>query len=223
MGMFKRCNLCGGPIFRIQRGPFGTRCIFCLSTFVHRAMGIVLDSMQLKDDITVYELSAHGALFKYLKKHFMNLTHSEYFDSIPAGTHHKGTICQNVQHLTFEDERFDLVTSTEVFEHVANDRLGFREVNRVLKNGGYFVFTVPLSLKEKTVERAIVENGQTKHLLPPTYGGDPLRKQGIIDFRNYGMDIVERLGKAGFPHVEIREVKNMKHMIPCKHVILAKK
>ena len=186
-------------------------------------MGIVLEGLHLKSDVAVYELSAHGALFKYLKRKFKNITYSEYFDNIPPGTLHRGINCQDVQRLTFQDESFSLITSTEVFEHVENDKMGFIEVNRVLKTGGYFVFTVPLSMSEKTVERAILANGEIKHLMPPTYGGDHLRKDGVLDFRNYGMDIKDKLIRANFKKVEIREVRNMHHLIPCKHVIIAEK
>lgn len=221
--MIKRCNLCGGPIVRLQRGQFGTRCLLCLSTYIHRAVGIVLDDLNLKSDIAVYELSAHGALFKYLKKRFKNLTCSEYFDGVTPGMFKNGVVCQDVQKLTFKDEIFDLVTSTEVFEHVEHDKMGFAEVNRVLKGGGHFVFTVPLGTSEKTIERAVRENGEIKHLVEPTFGGDHLRKNGIIDFRNYGTDIKDRLINANFRKVEIREIRNMTRLIPCKYVIVAEK
>jgi SAM-dependent methyltransferase len=221
--MFKKCNLCNGPIIKILRGPFGTRCLLCRSTFIHRAMGIVLDSFNFRTDIKVYELSSHGAFYKYLVKRFKNLTSSEYFDDVQSGKFYNGTLCQNVEALTFEDNFFDLITSTEVFEHVANDIKGFSEVNRVLKKGGYFVFTVPLTMKENTVDRAVYEDGAIKYLLNPTFGGDHLRTNGILDFRNYGLDIVDRLRHAGFKRTEIREVSDFLRSIPCKHVLIAQK
>jgi SAM-dependent methyltransferase len=45
--------------------------------------------------------------------------------------------------LPFEDEKFDLVLSHEVLEHVADDRRCLEEIVRVLKPGGRLVLFVP--------------------------------------------------------------------------------
>ena len=45
--------------------------------------------------------------------------------------------------LPFEDEKFDLVLSHEVLEHVADDRQCMEEITRVLKPGGRLVLFVP--------------------------------------------------------------------------------
>jgi SAM-dependent methyltransferase len=186
-------------------------------------MGVVLDDLNLDCDTKIYEMSAHGAFFRYLGKRFNDLTTSEYFDSITPGLMHKGVLCQDVHQLTFADETFDVITSTEVFEHVADDQKGFREVCRTIKPGGIFVFTVPLTMKPVTVERAKEEDGRIVHIEEPTYGGDHLRKEGILDFRNYGMDIVERLTTAGFSKTDIKAVSRPEIGIPMKHVIVATK
>jgi len=91
-----------------------------------------------------------------------------------------------------------------VFEHVANDAKGFTEVRRVLRKGGIFLFTVPMTQAAETVERAIVRNGSIEHLLPPTYHDDRLRGRGqVLVFRDYGLDITQRLERAGFDTVQI--------------------
>ncbi|PIZ40439.1 hypothetical protein COV28_00460 [candidate division WWE3 bacterium CG10_big_fil_rev_8_21_14_0_10_48_23] len=46
--------------------------------------------------------------------------------------------------LPFEDNFFDLVVAWDVMEHVPDDQKAFAEVSRVLKFGGYFLFSVPL-------------------------------------------------------------------------------
>jgi len=53
--------------------------------------------------------------------------------------------------LSFEDDKFDLVTCTEVLEHVENFRHAVREAGRVLKPGGWLVVSTPnvLSLKSR--------------------------------------------------------------------------
>ena len=50
-----------------------------------------------------------------------------------------------------------------------------------------------------TVERAVLSGGTIRHLLEPEYHGDVIRGQGrVLCFRNYGLDIVERLKACGF-------------------------
>ncbi|MBI1921724.1 MAG: class I SAM-dependent methyltransferase [Geobacter sp.] len=46
--------------------------------------------------------------------------------------------------LPFGNGKFDLVCAFDVIEHVEEDRRVFGEVSRVLKEGGYFIFSVPL-------------------------------------------------------------------------------
>ncbi|MBH0190418.1 MAG: methyltransferase domain-containing protein [Nitrospira sp.] len=158
----------------------------------------------------VYELSSRGPLFRYLTQHCDKLTCSEYFSDIAPGDYKEGVQCQDVQRLTFQNESFDICTSTEVFEHVPDDTKGFSEIYRVLKPNGVFVFTVPLAISEKTVQRAELDReGNVKYLLPPEYHGDPIRPhERILAFRNYGFDILDKLLLAGFKQAELRKPRH---------------
>ncbi|MFC2064206.1 class I SAM-dependent methyltransferase [Chloroflexota bacterium] len=51
--------------------------------------------------------------------------------------------CAAGENLPFPSERFDLVLSHEVLEHVANDRLAVEEIIRVLRTGGLLALFVP--------------------------------------------------------------------------------
>jgi len=151
----------------------------------------------------VYELSARGPLFNFLRSHVADLRYSEYFDDVEPGTVRDGVVCQDVQRLTFADGCFDLCTSTEVMEHVGDDRLAFAEIRRVLRPGGAFIFTVPLS-DGPTVERALLRNGAIEHLLPAAYHTDRIRgPRSVLVFRDYGPDVIERLQRAGFARATI--------------------
>lgn len=224
-----KCNICGGLIVQLPKilfknrakGPFGYRCISCRSTYVHWALYEVFSLLDLPKTSLVYELSSHGAFYKYLKLNFDYLTTSDYMPEITSGTMYKGRTMQDVENLTYFTGTFDAVTSTEVFEHVAHDHKGFTEVLRILKPGGVFCFTVPLNLNlDKTIERAYLDkNNQIVHLLEPEYHGDYM-KNGILAFRNYGIDILDKLKEAGFSSAEIFIVNNKynfsKEVIVCK-------
>ena len=43
----------------------------------------------------------------------------------------------------YKDKSFDVVTATEVIEHLENPRLFLRDINRVLKPGGLCVLSTP--------------------------------------------------------------------------------
>jgi SAM-dependent methyltransferase len=220
----KLCNLCGFPIIKVNSTVFGTRCVRCQSTFIHRAMGKVINSLNVDRDAKVHEFSQHGALWKYLKRNFRNLSSSEYYEDVIPGEYKQGVQCQDLQSLTFDDNSFGLVTSTEVFEHVPDDKRGFSEVLRVLTSGGLFVFSVPMSGSYKTVQRASIIDGQIVHLMEPEYHGDHLRRQGVLAFRNYGFDLKDFLKEIGFINVDIKLVQDTRRgIVPPVHIFTAEK
>lgn len=200
------CPLCGKTVFvKIDNNELGIRCCRCGASLV--TMSIVGVLRRIIPDLSnknVYELSSRGSLVDFLSRNVRRLTLSEYFDDVAPGQHKGNVQCQDVERLTYPDDTFDVCTSTEVFEHVPDDVKGLSEIYRVLKNGGVFVFTVPLRNDRKTIERAMVVNGKTKHLLRPEYHGDHLRGPcSVLCFRNYGSDIVDRLTRVGFKNVRI--------------------
>jgi len=128
-----------------------------------------------------------------------------------------------VQRLSYADASFDLVTHTEVLEHVPDDARAFAELHRVLRPGGTMLFTVPLYGGYPTIERARFRNGEVLHLMEPAYHIDPLRGEGILAFRDYGLDIVERLRAAGFAEASVVTTQHRVPWLGDFPVILAKK
>ena len=172
---------------------------------------------------TVYELSSRGALCRYLRRTFRRVTVSELWDDVTPGTFRHGVQCQDVQRLTYGDASFDLVTSTEVFEHVPDDRRAFAEVHRVLRPGGLLVFTVPLMDASPTLERAEIRYNRIVHLVTPEYHGDRLRgRRGVLAFRTYGPDIVDRLRAAGF-EASLERIEEPAHAITDGRVLVGRK
>jgi SAM-dependent methyltransferase len=200
------CPICASRLLlRLARTEIGVRCLGCSASAITLSMvsTLVAERPGFRKD-KVYELSSRGPLYLFLRRTVADLTFSEYFDDLPPGEWRGGIQCQDIHRLTYPDASFDLVTSTEVFEHVADDRRGFAEIRRVLRPGGAFVFTVPIENAERTVERAVSSGGGTRHLLPPAYHDDRIRgRNAVLVFRDYGRDITGRLLAAGFGSARI--------------------
>ena len=200
-----RCPYCGPTLYlRLRREAIGVRCVRCAGSAIHLAIGWTLrDRVARIEDCDVCELSARGPLAAYLQRKARSVALSEYFAGIVPGTRRGDVRCEDVQRLTYADASFDLVTHTEVLEHVPDDARAFAELRRVLKPGGIMLFTVPLHGGPQTLERARLDEGRVEHLAEPVYHFDPLRRKGILAFRDYGSDILERLRAAGFVEPEI--------------------
>ncbi len=52
-------------------------------------------------------------------------------------------LCARSEQLPFADETFDLVIASWLLEHLPDPAATFREVGRVLRPGGYFIFLTP--------------------------------------------------------------------------------
>lgn len=221
-----RCPFCGPSMFvRLNLDEAGLRCVRCAASTVHLSVGLALAKV-LPDlaAVDACELSADGPFVEHLRRRARSAAFSEYQPEVVPGTQWQGVRCEDVQNLTWADASFDLITHTEVFEHVPDDARGFAELRRVLRPGGRMVFTVPMSDMTHTVERARLNvDGEVEHLLPPQYHVDPFKGNApVLVFRDYGRDIVQRLQRAGFDEVQIVRPAFALDWAPLRHVISAR-
>jgi SAM-dependent methyltransferase len=203
-----RCPLCRSHfLLKLNSSETGVRCISCQAGVVQ--MSIILAVQKYAKNLKsldAYELSSGGPVVTFLKGNAGSLTLSEYFDDVRPGELKGGVLCQDIQALTFNDNLFDLCTSTEVFEHVPDDTKGFQEIFRVLKKQGVLVFTVPINLAGVTLQRAVIKNGELVHLEEPEYHDDAIRGKGkVLAYRTYGTNIVAQLKNTGFEDALIDE------------------
>lgn len=87
-----------------------------------------------------------GELIRKLKDKNINIISNacDYTDSLMQLTDQKVDIVNlNNQALPYQNESFDIVTATEIIEHLENPRNLLREINRVLKFGGIFILSTP--------------------------------------------------------------------------------
>ena len=208
-----KCSLCNSPlILQLGRNIEKIRCLNCMATPIHMGMGIVLKELvsDIKS-IKIYELSAHGAYFNFLKKNVNELTFSEYFDDTESTDQNDKIQHQDIHNLTYIDESFDIVSSTALFEHVVDDKKAFSEIKRVLKPSGFMIHSLPISNQLKTIERAKMVNGKTIHLEEPKYHDD-IALRGLdscLVYRDFGIDIVERIKSIGFTSVKILDFNKL--------------
>ena len=192
-----KCTVCGSYTFAtITNDNLRENCYCrsCNSFNRQRQIAFVLcnaiDSKHinsLKDLTTVNHLSIYntetsGTIHRYLSS-LNGYFCSEYF----GPQYLSGEIINNWMHqdlmaLSFKDNQFDFVISTDVFEHIPEPYTAHQEVFRVLKPGGRHIFTVPFYQTEILDEnRALIDKeGNTIHHKEPLFHIDPLRKEGIL-------------------------------------------
>jgi SAM-dependent methyltransferase len=150
--------------------------------------------------LRIHELGSSGSVHDQLRR-LPGFSWSELFDGVEPGSLGPGGVrCEDVERLTFDDATFDLIISQDVFEHVPDPDVGFREVHRVLRPGGRHVFTVPYdpALPASRTRARRATDGTIEHVLPPAYHLDPIRATGALVFTDFGPDLPERLRAAGF-------------------------
>jgi len=101
----------------------------------------------------------------------------------------------DIQNIQFENGYFDVVLSSDVFEHVRLYKSGLLEVYRILKSGGFFLLQVPwLEFETKNSTRIDTIGIHDVHLVPPEY-----HSSDTLVYRYYGgLDLIPLLWKIGF-------------------------
>lgn len=178
------------------------------------------------DTLDVYNTESNGALHAFLKLHPRYVCSEYWGDKSEHGATVDGVRNEDLQALSFGDESFDVVLSSDVFEHVPYPYQAHREVFRVLKPGGRHIFTVPYSeagLRDD-VRASIVDDNIVYHA-EALYHGDPVRPdEGILVWNIFGLEMLVRLGEIGF-HVELWRLHEPRYGIvgPGADVFVARK
>lgn len=139
--------------------------------------------------LTIYTAEANSALYIQMKELIKPnlLTTSEYFEGDhKSGDMVDGVMHQDLQKTSFKNNSFDIVLTTEVFEHIPFADQAEKEVVRILKKGGHYCFTVPFyadAKKDKTLAK-MTKWGKVIYLAKPQYHGDPIRPEdGILVYK----------------------------------------
>jgi SAM-dependent methyltransferase len=152
--------------------------------------------------LKVYSAEANSSFFQHLKQRLRAelFFYSEFFGAeYKSGELVNDISHQDLQHTSFDAESFDIVLTSEVFEHIPDAVAAEREVVRILKKGGIYCFTVPfLPYKEHDLILAELDDaGTIKYLAEPQYHGDPVRpNEGILVYRLFSFNDLKQRFEA---------------------------
>ena len=146
--------------------------------------------------LRIAEINACGILHEYLKEH-PNLFYSEWLPHAKPGEVHDGVRCEDLQRLTYPENYFDFILTSETLEHLSDPDKAWLEIYRTLKGGGYHIFTIPVvPWQRKTRQRARIVGGMREDLLEPAYHS-PWGREDVFVYTDFGMDVLEKLNDIG--------------------------
>ena len=126
------------------------------------------------------------------------LSSSDFHPGSAPGSIVGGVRSEDLTRLTYADESFDVVLTSETLEHVPDLAAALHEIRRVLVPGGRHIFTIPqLPHVQTTFARSIVlPDGSIQDRAPRIChpGGDV----GYPVFTEFGADIQDVFVRAGF-------------------------
>ena len=197
------CYCCDKQVEFVAQNPWlrdHFLCTHCGCLPRERALMYVIDHHYPHwRDLHIHESSPikRGASLR-LKKECKQYEASHYFANHPKGTQVEGFRNEDLENLTYEDERFDLVITQDVFEHLYHPYKAFAEIARTLKKGGAHIFTVPLVNKhEPSVLWAEPQpDGKPRFLFTPEWHHNPLDPEGSAVTMHWGYDIVAHIQGA---------------------------
>jgi len=212
-----RCAVCGSDGSYVvlddvsMRGNH--RCAVCQSSMRYRHQAEVLVSLYGQrvgtlaemaeqtafSGLAIYEPGISGPFRRFLRG-LSQYANSYYWPDVAPGEVHEGVRCESLHNLTFADECFDVIITSDIFEHVRHPEVAFGELFRVLKPGGRHVFTVPFRwpFDALSVARVDTSGPEDVHVLPPVYHGSPVDPEGSLVYTDFGMDLPEQLREIGF-------------------------
>lgn len=150
-------------------------------------------------NLSIYNTETEGALHNILSKSD-NYICSEYFgEQYKSGEIIDGKLNQDLMNLSFADNKFDIIISSDVFEHISDPYMAHKEIFRVLKKGGRHIFTVPFNQTEFLDDnRAYNSTKGIVYTKPTIYHEDPIRNEGVLVYNIFAIEMLTKLAKIGF-------------------------
>ncbi len=142
--------------------------------------------------LKIAEINFCGALHNIIKN-LPNLHYSEYRPD------DKTIRQEDLNALSYKDNSFDLVITSETIEHVPDWEVALREIRRVLKPGGFHIFTVPAIMSRRTKTKAKIEKGKIINIEEPSYHGcNRSKTDDYLVFTEFGIDFRKKIDNIGY-------------------------
>ena len=188
-----RCGNCGASLRYREQARLVLR-FFSRENSTHLAELAQESEFQ---DLRIYEPGLIGP-FRKLFGQLPGYCNSYFWEDVKPGESRDDVQCQDLMNLTYEDNSFDLVLSSDIFEHVRKPFVGFREVNRVLKPGGFHIFSIPSDypMPAETVYRVDTSGPEDVFVLPRHYHSAPMGGKSLV-YTDFGKDMVDIMAGDG--------------------------
>lgn len=162
----------------------GVLCPWCLSLERHRLLWKYLEEKTdlYSDNLSVLHFAPEHQFQERLKM-ATNLNYLSCDLDMPTAMEK-----QDITHLTYATNRFDVILCNHVLEHIPDDKKAMQELYRVLKPGGWAILQTPMLDKPQTLEDFSITEPKERE-----------RVFGQNDHvRVYGLDKKDRLESVGF-------------------------
>lgn len=210
------CSICGyegkfekdNPSFRE-----GYQCVSCRASLRYRGQaGAILKVFARDGEKNLKELAENSNFrklyiyepgligpFRNLFSSFENYFNSFYWDNVDLGSARDGVQCESLEKLTYDDDQFGLIISSDIMEHVRRPWVAFSDIYRVLKPGGYHIFSIPVHLPMplKTKFRVDTSTDDDVYLEEPRYHGNGVGGRSLV-YTDFGADISHILMGMGY-------------------------
>ncbi|UJP66628.1 class I SAM-dependent methyltransferase [Mongoliitalea daihaiensis] len=209
------CNVCDSQFRKFL--PYGRKarenalCPNCLALERHRLMWLFLqqETNFFSTPLKVLHIAPELCFIKRMQA----LPNLEYITGDIESP--LATVKMDVHQIPFEDNTFDVIFCNHVMEHVDDDILACKEINRVLKPEGWGiiqspVYDLPTTIEDKTIS-------------------DPAERERLFGqrdhVRKYGKDYAKRLSQSGLNVAENLFVQQLdpklveRHALPPQEII----
>lgn len=159
-----------------------------------RALALVLNELRPNwRALTIHESSPTWRGMSRKMSAECRLYHpSQYFPDAPFGTVVNHFYNENLEAQTWPSDKFDIVITLDVMEHVYNPNKVFAEVHRTLAVGGLYLCTFPVrKWQAEGWKRRFIINADGKRIdiEKPEYHGNPASDEGSIVTIDWGYDL----------------------------------
>lgn len=210
------CSVCGGTAEFIDTQPSIREtysCSKCKASLRERSVANAIISVfgfgsctSIRDlakqkhfsELNIFEPGVIGIIRKFIS-HLPNYHNSFFYEDASPGEFVEGVRNEDLENLSFLDNSFDLVITSDIFEHIRKPDIAFQDIFRVLKPNGVHIFSIPtlIPMKEATISRVDVSGSNDIHILEPAYHGNGKGGKSLV-YNDFGEDIFSKLESYGF-------------------------